>query len=105
MTMVRPASGNSVDPDVLVPEKDVVAYSALSRSTLWQLRAAVLAFLSIGRQVRYDLADVRAWLRSRPSQTDLWDAPEPVVTAESQKLVSDHVTTLNLEACHWSLGV
>src|SRR5688572_2998997 len=105
MTMVRPASGNSVDPDVLVPETDVLAYLGISRTTLWRLRAAGLPFLSIGRQVRYDLADVRAWLRNRPSQTDLWDTPEPVVTAESQKLVSDHVTTLNLEACHWSLGV
>lgn len=46
---------------------DVAALTGLSRSTLAKKRCAGSgpAFFKIGRQIRYDRADVEAWIASR----------------------------------------
>lgn len=56
----------------------------VSKSTLWRLRQDGLPYLTIRRQLRFDLAEVRQWLseRDKPEQegpSKEADAPEPII--------------------------
>ena len=46
-----------------VNERELIARLGLSRYTFWQLRHDGLPFLRIRGRIRYELAEVEAWIR------------------------------------------
>ena len=54
----------------LLSEPDAAKYLSISPRTLWSLRVnGEIAFLRIGRSIRYDLADLQAFIERLKAET------------------------------------
>jgi excisionase family DNA binding protein len=88
----------------LMNSSDLEAVLGVKRTTLWRLRKRGLPFTRVGGQVRFDVEQVREWLKA-----DGGAAPDSV-GADTEATVGSDLgggsrEQERLPPCHWSLAV
>jgi excisionase family DNA binding protein len=67
----------SAPPPGLLPEEELATSLRVSRKTIKRLVAQGLPARRVGSLVRYDLVEVKAWLKSRDEAGELTEEPAP----------------------------
>ena len=94
--------------DKYLTDKELQSVLSISRTTLWRLRHAGLPIVRIGRRSRYELEQVKNWLKSNDplTQEGLGNSRQvSEIEKKKRKLVLPGKISRDLPPCHWSRDV